>query len=171
MKKQKIPSERAFQRDKKLSMTQRMGWLVTAAVALAGAYLIARFLPQNLATYFALALALGAMLLYRWFSGAPLRAINEYTRRLAESSSREVSVEFLEFLVKLEPRLPTMRRKELAFTIMYLKALLLHSLGENEEALKLLRGFTRLWDPRQKERVDQLIAKITGETQPSSDKE
>ena len=163
MSKRKARSEWAFQLDQKLAMMQKLGWACVAALAVAGLLLIYLLAPANVAVYLTIGLAILLMSLYSWFSNAPLRAINEWTRRLAAGSTREMEVGFLDFLVELDQKLPSLRKKEMAFTIMYLKAVLLYGLGQGQEALRLLRSFNQIWDPSQKQRIDQLISRIAGE--------
>ena len=170
MKEPKPRSDRAFQLDQWLAAHQKHCWIILAALALIGAAVITYRAPKNTSTVLSIALAIGLMLLYTWVSNAPVRAIREWVRRLREETDHGINNSvsnqgFLDFLLLLEKTLPSLRRKELAFTIVQTKASALYHLGRKEEALALLRSFNQIWDPRQKEILDELIQKISGEAE------
>ena len=170
MKEPKPRSDRAFGLDQWIALRQKQCWIVLAAAALVGAAAITYLAPKNTSTVLSVALAIGLMLVYSWVSNAPVRAIREWVRRLREETNNGIenpvtNQAFLDFLLLLEKTLPSLRRKELAFPIVQTKASALYHLGRKEEALALLRSFDQIWDPRQKEILDELIQKISGKNE------
>ena len=168
MKEPKPRSDRAFQLDQWLAAHQKHCWIILAALALIGAAAITYLAPKNTSTVLSVALAIGLMLLYTWVSNAPVRAIREWVRRLQEETKNGIenpatNQAFLNFLLQLEKTRPALRKKELAFPITQTKAFALYHLGRKDEALSLLRSFNQIWDPRQKEIIDELIRKFTCE--------
>ena len=167
MKEAKPRSDQAFGRDQWLALHQKQSWMILAALALLGAAAITLYAPPNTSTVLSVILAVGLMLLYSWLSNAPVRAIREWVRRMIEETTREKAQAFLDFLLRLEQALPSLRKKELAFALNQNKAAVLNTLGRKDEALALLRSFDQIWDPAQKERIDALIRKISGQDEPA----
>ncbi|MBR5430073.1 MAG: hypothetical protein IK116_06045 [Firmicutes bacterium] len=166
MKEIKPRSDRAFQLDQWMALHQRRCWLIAAGAALAGAAAIVYLAPASSRTVLIAALAMGLMLLYRWSAGAPGRAMTEWVRRLREESTPDRNREYLDFLLRMEKSLPTLQRKELAFPLLIHKSYRLNLLGRGEEALTLLRSYHQIWDPAMKERIEEMIRLVSGETPP-----
>ena len=140
-----------------LALRQRLCWLAAAGAAVAGAVLILRFSPPRLSPYFTVALALALMLGYQWAARAPGRALAAAYEAGKDAAGRG---EALAFVLRLEKALPPMKKKEMAYQLTVVRALLLRGLGQGEEALSLLRGFTRVWDAAQREQLDELIRQM-----------
>lgn len=154
--------------DAYVALRQRLCWLAAAGVAVAGEALILLFLPPRHSTYFTLALALLLMLGYQWAARAPWRALTAAYEAGKAAEKRQAA---LDFVLRLEKALPAMKKKEMAYQLTVIRALLLHGLGRKEEALSLLRGFTQIWDAAQREQLEDLIRQMEGKSVPSPDRE
>ncbi|MBR4360665.1 MAG: hypothetical protein IKP32_08610 [Clostridia bacterium] len=157
--------------DRWMALHQRAFWLVIAAVAVAGAALIVRWAPAAYGTYLGAGLAMGLMVAYRRCAGAPVRMLRQATARLRTPPDRVKDGQALDDLNALHAHLPSLRKKELAYSITCCQAMLLARLGRRDEALALLRGFDQTWDESQRQDIRILIQKISGEGAPSPEKE
>ena len=167
-KEPKPRSERAFQWDQWMATHQILCWLIAAALAVIGAVIIVWLAPASVGTYATIALAILLMLAYRWAANAPIRSMQEWVRRLrAKEPTRDDNQAYLDYLLRLEEKLPAMQKKELAFLITLNKGYRLACLDRKEEALALLRSFDQIWDPAMQDRINELIRLINGETGPT----
>lgn len=154
-----------------MALHQRACWLILTAAAVAGAALIVWLVPAAQNVYFTVGLAALLMLAYRKCAGAPVRALRQVTEQLRTPPDPARDNQALDSLNALDARLPTLRRKELAYSITCCRAVLLARLNRKDEALTLLRSFDRVWDVSQRQEINVLIQKISGEGAPSPEKE
>ena len=147
-----------FRIDRFLALHQPHCWLFVAGMAVVGMLAILRFMPgQEKALTILWALMLYG--LYTWMSRAPLRALSGVMNRIATPGETK---EAFAFVWGLEKALPSLKRREMAFSILTAKAVLLARVGQFDDALRLLRGFDRIWDPSQKEHLESLMRQLEG---------
>ncbi len=161
MSEKKQDDLRMFRLDCFLALHQRSCWAAAAVLAVAGALIIVRTVSGSALTYAALALAFLLMAAYRWAAGAPARAIRKWSG-CVQSKEAGAEKKMLDFILALEKTLPSMKKKEMNYTLTGWKAVLMNALGQREEALELLKGFDQYWDRSQRDQFDALIRKIEG---------
>lgn len=170
MSEKKTRSDTAFRLDCFLALHQRACWIAAAALAVLGAVLIVRLVPASAGTYCTLGLAFLIMAAYRWVSAAPRRALKGWAdkAKAPEEFSRRFAQDFWDYLMRMEKALPGMQKKEMAYSLTCWKAALLSALGKKQEALHLLQSFDQIWDESQREQIQKMIAKLTGDSSPDS---
>ena len=157
-KKKKAPSytnEKRWKFDCRLALHQRLCWLIFAALAVGGGLLIMTFAPQSVSAYATIALALILMIGYQWAAQSPNRALNGWAFRNNEKTIAPQDA--LDYLDLLEKKLPTMKKKEMAFRLTEMRGFLLFLTGKQQEAIALLEGFDRCWDQDQRQRLAEHI--------------
>ena len=165
-------SEALFRLDCWMALHQRLCWLILALLAAGAVALLVKFgfLPEKVETLVLFTLMLLFLLLYRWTSGAPYRAMVKWGQRL-EKGNLEKYQGMLDYVQKLEKALPDTVRRQFNHFITGTKASLMAKLGRKEDALSLLRSFDQYWDESQRTYFQTLMNKISGETAETEQKE
>lgn len=149
--------EKHWKIDSILALHQRLCWLGCALMAIAGALIILNVFPPNASVYATIVLALALMFLYQWLAQAPARAMIQCMERAEDSAS---AAQMLKWLLNMEKSLPGMKKKEMAYDLVLFKGILMLRAGCREDALALFKNFTQIWDDRQKEQLQNIIARI-----------
>ena len=170
MKKEARQKDRAFERDCFLSLHQKGAWAAVAALTAAVALALWRFAPERWVSYAVIGSAFLILLLYRWISAAPQRALQAWSTRTREGGIKEKQA-MLHYLLALEKALPEARKKEMLYALTGWKAALLSELNRKDEALSLLRGFHHYWDPAQKAHFAEMISLLQEPSAPEERKE
>lgn len=151
-------NEKTWALDCRLALMQKPIWLLCAVLALLGGWLIMHFMPEDTAHFGIIALALLLMIGYQWAAKAPGRALSGW---IVKHNQREATPrEILSFLDALEKKLPAMKKKEMAFTLTEMRAILMFQIGAQQEAIALLENFDRCWDESQLQRKAEHIRKM-----------
>ena len=151
-------NRRRWLRDCSLALHQRLCWLICALAAVAGALAILRFSPDDLSVYFTVALALLLMGVYQYLAKAPQRVLNDWMALRAQGAVS--SGDALKYILLMEKALPSMKKKEMAYSLTCAKGVLLFESGHPREAMDLLQNFRQIWDEAQREHIHHLIEKM-----------
>lgn len=167
MKKQK--QMRSYPCDPFLALHQRLCWMVMVVLIVGAAVLIRQFAGPQESLYFTVALLFFFMLLYNWCALAPRRAMRAVLTEARNDQTKWQSA--LDFILRLEKALPVMKRKEMAFELTVYRARAMFEVGQKEEALALLRGFDKIWDPDQQDTINSMIQGIEARLNPAPEGE
>ena len=138
-----------------LALHQPHCWLFIGGSAVVGALAILRFFPTKV-TEFSILLALLLYAVYLFCMQSPLRALNGVMQGLTPWNIQEA----FGFVWRLEKSLPALKRREMAFSILTAKAVLLTRIGKFDEAISLVRSFDQVWNEDQRESLNSLMRQI-----------
>lgn len=158
MKKEIPLNRRLFALDCSFALHQRLCWLICALATVAGALAILRFSPDHLSIYFTVTLAILIMLIYQYLARAPMRAMKGWMTLRAQGGAASRAA--LGYILRLEKALPSMKKKEMAYSLACCKGVLLFETGRKKEALDLLANFQKTWDESQREHIRMLIQQM-----------
>lgn len=157
-KEKKYYIEKTWALDCRLALKQQLLWVIFAVIAIGCGWMIMYFIPEDTAHYFLIALALILMVCYQWASRAPGRALAGWVVKHNQNEAAPEDV--LAFADALEKKLPAMKKKEMAFTLTEVRAVMMFKTGARQEAIHLLENFDRCWDESQLQRKEEYLRRM-----------